>query len=163
MDFHGKVERRTAPAEARQVTFKGLAEVWFSTARATLKASSAIGRELAMRQLSRFLGKMPVRQIARRDCETWVAPHAGQVSARVGSSASRSGWVNWRFTWRSIEMLIIRVVHFAPPSFLLKNIQLPAGTEITPAMSNVGACLFATKVRPPQKQRRLPYSRDRCT
>ena len=121
MDFHGKVERRTAPAEARQLTFKGLAEVWFSTARATLTASSAIGRELAMRQLSRFLGKMPVRQIARRDCETWVAPHAGQVSARVGSSASRSGWVNCRFTWRSIEVLIIRVVHFTPPSFSIKK------------------------------------------
>jgi integrase len=81
VDYRRKVERLTAPAEARQVTFEELAKVWFASASATLKSSSALRRELAMRQLFRFFGKMPVRQITRRDCETWVSQHAGQVSA----------------------------------------------------------------------------------
>jgi integrase len=75
------VENLTAPSAVRHVTFAELGKTWFTFAKATLKPSSTVRRDLALRQLFPHFGNLPVRNITRRDCETWAAKHAGKVSA----------------------------------------------------------------------------------
>jgi len=80
-DFVGKVEMLDLSKRDASLAFAELAQIWLQTIRGHLKTSSAMRREVSIKQLNRHFGTSNVRKITRLDCEAWASGRASQRAA----------------------------------------------------------------------------------
>ena len=101
-DFKRKVERVSANASAKNVTFSELAERWCEISQNGHKPRTDLRRRNSVAQLNRHFGDRPIREISMRDLDSWLVKRASKISASTYNKerdslngvfrASPSGW-----------------------------------------------------------------------
>lgn len=70
-ELRSQVETLKTGPETRQ-TFQEVAQRWMDVTAHTLKASSAVRRDLCIRSLLPYFGDLPIRNIQAHHCERWL-------------------------------------------------------------------------------------------
>jgi len=104
--YRQDVARLTMTADAKDYTFKDVAERWLERLRPTLKTSSALRRATSLVKIYEYMGKLPIRSVSARSCEEW--------SMERGAGIAASTYNNERDT-------IIAVLEFARREGLILN------------------------------------------
>ena len=80
-EFREKVDRLDLGEGKTRLTFDEVATRWLDSLRSHLKASSALRREISLKQLRPTFGAVPVRSITRLQCEEWAKHRSPQIAA----------------------------------------------------------------------------------
>jgi integrase len=81
VEFREKVDRLDVGQGKGRLTFGDLATRWLDSLRSHLKPSSALRREVSIKQLRPVFGALPVRSITRQQCEEWAKHRSPQIAA----------------------------------------------------------------------------------
>ncbi len=81
IEFRAQIHRNVSPTLDRNITFMELAKGWFETAKSRYKPSSARSTEGHIKQLNKFLGIIPIRNITLSDLHHWERTRGAKISA----------------------------------------------------------------------------------